>query len=140
MFISFDSNFVFFFFQHSKGVVHRDIKGENIFFIKENFLKLGDFGFSTFTDKNQMLTTFCGSPPYAAPELYRDESYSGFSVDLWAMGVLLFFIVTGLMPFRGENLGKLRKSILNGFYSIPGHVSNECEELIRMLIFMLKNR
>lgn len=101
---------------------------------------MGDFGFSTFTDKNQMLSTFCGSPPYAAPELYRDESYSGFCVDLWAMGVLLYFIVTGLMPFRGENLGKLRKSILNGFYSIPGHVSDACEELIRMLFDFLPKK
>ena len=78
-----------------------------------------------------MLNTFCGSPPYAAPELYRDENYVGIYVDLWAMGVLLYFLVTGLMPFRAENLAKLRKSIMNGFYSIPPHVSSECQELIR---------
>lgn len=77
------------------------------------------------------MNTFCGSPPYAAPELYRDENYVGIYVDLWAMGVLLYFLVTGLMPFRAENLGKLRKSVLNGFYSIPAHVSSECQELIR---------
>ena len=92
---------------------------------------MGDFGFSTFSEKNQTLTTFCGSPPYAAPELFRDENYIGIYVDLWAMGILLYFMVTGFMPFRAENVAKLKKTILEGNYSIPVHVSNECQELIR---------
>ena len=92
---------------------------------------MGDFGFSTAADKDQQLTTFCGSPPYAAPELYRDESYVGIYVDLWAMGILLYFMVTSLMPFRAQNLAKLRESVVNGNYSIPSHVSDGCQELIR---------
>ncbi|CAF3583897.1 unnamed protein product [Rotaria socialis] len=119
---------------HSKGIVHRDIKTENVFFAKERLIKLGDLGFSTFTEKNQTLTTFCGSPPYAAPELYRDENYIGIYVDIWAMGITLFFMVTGLMPFRAENIGKLKQSIIDGHYSIPGHVSNQCQELIHGLL------
>ncbi|CAF2600447.1 unnamed protein product [Rotaria sp. Silwood2] len=119
---------------HSKCIVHRDIKSENVFFAKERLIKLGDFGFSTYSEKNQALTTFCGSPPYAAPELYRDENYIGIYVDIWAMGITLFFMVTALMPFRAENVGKLKKSIIDGHYSIPGHVSNECQELINGLL------
>ncbi|CAF0778554.1 unnamed protein product [Rotaria sordida] len=119
---------------HKKGIIHRDIKSENVFFAKERLIKLGDFGFSTFSEKNQTLTTFCGSPPYAAPELFRDENYIGIYVDLWAMGILLYFMVTGLMPFRAENVGKLKKSILEGHYSIPIHVSDECQQLIRGLL------
>jgi serine/threonine-protein kinase NIM1 len=122
---------LFFFIQHSKGIVHRDIKSENVFFAKERLIKLGDFGFSTFSEKNQTLTTFCGSPPYAAPELYRDENYVGVYVDIWAMGVTLYFMVTGLMPFRAENMVKLRKSIIDGNYSIPPFLSKPCQELIR---------
>ena len=117
--------------QHSKGIIHRDIKSENVFFSKAHLIKLGDFGFSTYSEKKQTLTTFCGSPPYAAPELFRDENYIGIYVDLWALGILLYFMVTGLMPFRAENVGKLKKLILDGHYSMPAHVSETGQELIR---------
>ncbi|CAF1428293.1 unnamed protein product [Adineta ricciae] len=119
---------------HSKGIVHRDIKCENVFFGKQRLIKLGDLGFSTYTEKHQMLTTFCGSPPYAAPELYRDESYEGIYVDIWALGVTLYFMVTGLMPFRGENLTRLKNAIVDGNYSIPAYVSKPCKELINGLL------
>ena len=78
-----------------------------------------------------MLTTFCGSPPYAAPELYRDENYAGTFVDIWALGITLYFMVTAQMPFRAENVTKLRKAILDGHYAIPAFVSKSCQELIR---------
>lgn len=77
-----------------------------------------------------MLTTFCGSPPYAAPELYRDPNYRGVFVDIWALGITLYFMVTAQMPFRAENVTKLRKAILDGHYAIPPFVSKQCQELI----------
>ncbi|KAH0504978.1 Serine/threonine-protein kinase NIM1 [Microtus ochrogaster] len=66
-----------------------------------------------------------------APELFRDEHYVGVYVDIWALGVLLYFMVTGTMPFRAETVAKLKKSILEGTYSIPQQVSEPCHRLIR---------
>lgn len=98
------------------------------------WVKVGDFGFSTQATVDQTLNTFCGSPPYAAPELFKDESYLGPFVDIWAMGIMLFFIVTGLVPFRADTVAKLKKCILEGNYQIPSYVSDSCQFLIRSIL------
>lgn len=112
-------------------MIHRDIKAENVFFSDPYTIKVGDFGFSTrITGREELLSTFCGSPPYAAPELFRDESYCGPYVDYWALGVLLHFMVTGQMPFRAQTIVALKKLILECRYDIPVYVSFECCQLI----------
>ncbi|GIY77068.1 hypothetical protein CDAR_41561 [Caerostris darwini] len=116
---------------HSHNIVHRDLKAENVFFHGPNIVKVGDFGFSThIQDSQEPLRTFCGSPPYAAPELFRDDSYVGPMVDIWALGVLLYFMLTASMPFKATTVAGLKKQILEGEYVIPEYLSTECHFLI----------
>ncbi|KAK9532807.1 hypothetical protein VZT92_010174 [Zoarces viviparus] len=122
-------------YMHNINVIHRDLKAENVLFTSSGCVKVADFGFSTqVSNCNVALDTFCGSPPYAAPELFRDECYLGPSVDVWAMGVVLFFMVTGSMPFRAETMGKLRRCVIECAYTVPPWVPGPCQRLIKGIL------
>lgn len=122
---------------HRNKVIHRDIKAENVF-LSGSHCKIGDFGFSTIVaSHSQHLNTFCGSPPYAAPELFKDDFYLGKYVDVWALGILLYFMTTGTMPFRADTVGKLKRKILEGFFNVPDHVSSSLRFLLTNIIKLL---
>uniref|UniRef100_A0A8C7YW06 non-specific serine/threonine protein kinase n=1 Tax=Oryzias sinensis TaxID=183150 RepID=A0A8C7YW06_9TELE len=101
-------------------IIHRDLKAENVLFTTTGAVKVADFGFSTRVSNRNLL--------------FRDESYLGPPVDVWAMGVLLFFMVTGTMPFRAETMGKLRRCIIEGNYTLPPWVPGPCQRLIRGIL------
>ncbi|XP_035246275.1 serine/threonine-protein kinase NIM1-like [Anguilla anguilla] len=119
---------------HESDIVHRDLKAENVFYTRGGCVKVGDFGFSAACGRAQTLSTFCGSAPYAAPELFRDGSYAGAPVDAWALGVLLFFAVTGAMPFRADTVPRLKRRILRGAYAVPPGVPAPCRRLIAAIL------
>jgi 5'-AMP-activated protein kinase catalytic alpha subunit len=98
---------------HSRNIAHRDIKPENII-VDGDRLKLIDFGLSTeWTSAKTMMETPCGSPCYAAPEMVAGKKYDCRKVDIWAMGVTLYAMLMGKLPFQHENTLKLYKLIEN---------------------------
>nr|ACO11700.1 Serine/threonine-protein kinase NIM1 [Caligus rogercresseyi] len=122
-------------YMHEKNFVHRDLKAENVFFYSQSVVKVGDFGFSTQVySTEQQLNTFCGSPPYAAPELFQDDHYYGYSVDIWALGILLYFMLTSTMPFKGQTVAALKNSILEGSFPTPDFLSYDANELIKGIL------
>ena len=105
-----------------------------MFFGANNMVKVGDFGFSTVATQDQFLDTFCGSPPYAAPELFKDEQYLGPLVDVWAMGVMLYFTLSGKLPFVGSTVQDIKEHILNGSFYMPTNLSEIATTLIHGML------
>jgi serine/threonine protein kinase len=119
---------------HKNKICHRDLKAENLLLDSNYDIKLADFGFSNFYEKDSLLNTYCGSPPYAAPEIFEGREYIGPQVDIWSLGVVLYVLVCGVLPFEGANLQILRDRVLSGRIRIPFFLSQECENLIRRML------
>ena len=126
---------------HAQKTVHRDIKAENLLLDEHMNIKLIDFGLSYVFNPSSTLKTFCGSPAYASPEVLQRHEYTGPEVDCWSLGVLLYMLVCGELPFTGSTFMELYRQVVHGEYAIPDFVSPLCRDLIaRMLVVDPKER
>eukprot|EP00127_Corallochytrium_limacisporum_P000022 Clim_evm1s2 gene=Clim_evmTU1s2 len=113
---------------HSRNIVHRDLKLENLLLDNEGHIKLIDFGLSNFMSKPERMNTLCGSPMYMSPEMYIGGQYDGPEQDIWSLGVILYVLVVGRFPFDSP------ESIMMGRYQVPEGISVACEDLMEGML------
>ncbi|KAK1802881.1 hypothetical protein P4O66_021415 [Electrophorus voltai] len=119
---------------HKHHIVHRDLKAENLLLDNNMNIKLADFGFGNFFTPGEPLSTWCGSPPYAAPEVFEGREYEGPQLDIWSLGVVLYVLVCGCLPFDETKLPALKLRVTQGCFAVPYFMSQECENLIRRML------
>ena len=120
---------------HENGIIHRDLKPENLLLNKFNEIKIVDFGLGQIINKkDKLLSTACGSPCYAAPEMIAGKPYKGPSADIWSIGIILYALLCGYLPFEHPNTNILYKKIIKGHFEIPSWISNCAKSLLHKIL------
>jgi len=114
-------------------IIHRDIKPENVLIDKNGVAKLTDFGWSNYVDSNEIRRTYCGTPVYLAPEMIKEIGHDEH-LDIWCIGVLLFELLTGNVPFKGKDIDSLNNNILALKIVWPKDISNTAKNLILKIL------
>ena len=120
------------------GIVHRDIKCENLIIDNQGNIHLIDFGFArrceqNYLGENQWFLTTCGSPAYVAPEIIENRPYN-FLVDIWSMGVVLYAILCGRLPFENTNISKMLEMVVKTEPEYPPSMSVACHDLLKRMM------
>ena len=124
---------VYFLHKMNPPIIHRDIKPENVLMDENYNIKLTDFGWSNYLDNEEKRSTVCGTPIYLAPEMINRKGHDE-RVDIWCIGVLLFELSTGRVPFQGNNIDVLKYNIRNMKISWPSDIDREAKDLISNIL------
>ncbi|KAL4896439.1 hypothetical protein BDV59DRAFT_170651 [Aspergillus ambiguus] len=120
---------------HSKSCVHRDLKLENILLDKHENVKLCDFGFTReYEGKSSYLQTFCGTICYSAPEMLKGEKYAGEKVDVWSLGIILYALLAGELPFDEDDDQVTKTRILTEEPTFNDKFTDDAKSLINLLL------
>lgn len=115
---------------HKNYVCHRDLKPENLLLDNHNRLKIIDFGLSNSFESNALLSSSCGSPCYASPEMIKGKKYDGQQIDCWSIGIITYAMVCGFLPFEDPDNDQLYKKILECDLEFPKNLSENAVDLI----------
>ena len=124
---------VYFLHNMNPPIIHRDIKPENVLMNENNVAILTDFGWSNYLTNNEQRKTVCGTPIYLAPEMINKKGHDGH-IDIWCIGVLLFELITGRVPFQGNDIDTLKYNIRNMNIAWPSDINNEAKDLISKIL------
>jgi len=119
---------------HSKGIAHRDLKPENLLLDDDQNIKIVDFGLSNTFNAGQFLKTACGSPCYAAPEMISGQEYDPQLADIWSIGIILYAMIVGHLPFEDPNTSVLYRKITSGKFTVPNHVSESANLILNGIL------
>lgn len=119
---------------HSNKIAHRDLKIENILVDEHGSIKIIDFGLSNFYEQKRFLSTFCGSLYFAAPELLNGTKYIGPEIDVWSLGIVLYVLLHGQVPFDDAEISDLHEKIMKVNFEISSSISDEGQALLKGMI------
>ena len=126
---------------HHKNIVHRDLKPENLLLSQGNILKIVDFGLSNYySPEDQLLSTPCGSPCYASPEMVCGNKYNGYKIDIWSCGIIIFAMICGYLPFEDPNNEILFKKIMKCKVDYPEYLSDDVLDILNKILVIDPNK
>ncbi|OEH76824.1 putative protein kinase [Cyclospora cayetanensis] len=121
---------------HSQSVVHRDLKLENMLLDDKGRVRLIDFGFASLLKPGVKCRMACGTPSYMPPEILKKSDYEGTAADMWSLGVVLYAMLHGCYPFKGQKPEELYSNISAGEYTVSQSLSTEAKTLLQGLLVL----